>query len=75
MRCYACNTTIENGYDKKTDRNYCDPCFEWTNKVILKNLDAEMSTLFGDVPFLGIEEWVTDAEGLELEGEDARYED
>lgn len=57
-RCYACNCILENGYDKKTDRSYCEPCFEATNKVLLANLELDSESPFDE--HFALEDWVTD---------------
>lgn len=57
-RCFACDITVQDGYDRKTDRYYCFTCFEPTNKVILSNLEAEDNE-FPWVNSYTLEDWVT----------------
>jgi hypothetical protein len=47
LRCFCCDTIVEEGYDGKTDRFYCFECFEATNDVLLQQLNLEMQALYG----------------------------
>lgn len=48
MRCFACNELTEFVDDVKTDRFYCERCWEPTNLVISQNLDIELKEFWKD---------------------------
>lgn len=71
MRCYCCNKILDNGYDVKTGRWYCDECMEPTNEVILNQINKEKPKV--RLPTLR-EAIITDEDLLDLEiFEDAEF--
>lgn len=37
MRCFSCDRDVgHEGYDHKTTRSYCSPCFSWTENEIMR---------------------------------------
>lgn len=64
MRCFACNVTVDEGYDKLTDRFYCAECMEPTNEILLENLEKELNDAFG----FGLDALETNTEDISFEG-------